>query len=273
MTVDRTLVQDNSGAPSYRVSVYQQGSYEMDREARKEYKKQRTDDQYCKFAKNGILVAGVFDGNTESSDFLNKRGENGAYLGAKAVKEFMEGTEPQDGYENYIWYALSGANSYLRLVMKKNDVDISDLKSLWNVSAALVICHRAAGYFEYAIAGNCLIMVIKADGSWEVIAENSENCERALNGQEESLDAAITGIFPLEKVSKIILLTDGFILPRENPRLPPDYQKMAEIISDSEKGAYYLCKEVRFRENSDPGRIKYPRAKKYDDGTLIEINF
>ncbi len=273
MLVDRTLVQDNSNAPSYRVAVYQQGLQEADGETRKELKNRHNEDQYCKFAKNGILVAGVFDGNGGTPYFRDMKGESGACLGAKAVKEFIEGIEPQDGYENYRWYALSGANSYLRTVMKKNDVDISDPKSLWNVSAALLACHRAAGYFEYAIIGNCLIMVIKTDGSWEVFTGNSGNCEGALNGCEESLSLAITGIFPLEKISKIILMTDGFILPRENPQLPPDYQKMADIISDAEKGAYYFCKEIRFRENLDPDGIKYPRVKKHDDGTLIEINF
>lgn len=97
---------------------------------------------------------------------------------------------------------------------------------------------------------------------------NTEKGYGIIDGSQEALSHIEYGKVSLTSVQKILLLSDGLILPtknRENNR----WKKSASLAF--ENGLDALLEEVENREMEDPDCLLYPRLKPRDDKTGILI--
>jgi len=99
---------------------------------------------------------------------------------------------------------------------------------------------------------------------------NTEKGYGIIDGSKEALSHLEYGKISLKRVQKILLLTDGLLLPvriGENNA----WKKSASLAF--ENGLHALSEKVENREAEDPECILYPRLKSKDDktGILIEL--
>ncbi len=97
---------------------------------------------------------------------------------------------------------------------------------------------------------------------------NSADGYGVIDGSDEAFDYIEYGRIPLNRVTGILLLSDGLLLPTELDEFDA-WSKTAEIAFDS--GLDWLLGEVERREQADPQCIKYPRMKQRDDKTGVLI--
>ncbi|MTW85205.1 hypothetical protein F3157_05975 [Virgibacillus dakarensis] len=91
-----------------------------------------------------------------------------------------------------------------------------------------------------------------------------------IDGGEEALDFLERGRISLNRVSRILLVSDGLLLPQKLDE-PDAWIKTADLAFSD--GLDQLVKEVGKREDDDPHCVTYPRFKKMDDKTGILIEF
>ncbi|GGB48722.1 hypothetical protein GCM10011409_27880 [Lentibacillus populi] len=91
-----------------------------------------------------------------------------------------------------------------------------------------------------------------------------------IDGGEEALDFLERGRISLNRVSRILLVSDGLLLPQKLDE-PDAWIKTADLAFSD--GLDQLVKEVEKREDDDPHCVTYPRFKKMDDKTGILIEF
>lgn len=89
------------------------------------------------------------------------------------------------------------------------------------------------------------------------------------NGDPQLSNCIDSGTFPLHGLKAIILMTDGFMLPKQNPRSPENWKEFAGEFTAG--GLKAVLKLVRDKESADKGCQKYPRFKTHDDATAIAI--
>lgn len=87
-----------------------------------------------------------------------------------------------------------------------------------------------------------------------------------IDGSNEAMDHLEWGRVSLKRVKKILLLSDGLLLPAEYNE-ENVWEKTARIAFD--KGLDGLVEEVELRELGDPDCRSYPRLKTKDDKTGI----
>ncbi|MGP4105921.1 protein phosphatase 2C domain-containing protein [Virgibacillus sp. L01] len=99
---------------------------------------------------------------------------------------------------------------------------------------------------------------------------NSTDGYSVIDGSDEAFDYIEYGRISLNRVTGILLLSDGLLLPTELDETDA-WSKTAEIAFTS--GLDGLLGEVDKREEADPQCIKYPRMKQRDDktGVLVEL--
>ncbi|MFB4168362.1 protein phosphatase 2C domain-containing protein [Virgibacillus sp. JSM 102003] len=99
---------------------------------------------------------------------------------------------------------------------------------------------------------------------------NSADGYGVIDGSDEAFDYIEYGRIPLNRVTGILLLSDGLLLPTALDETDA-WSNTAEIAFTS--GLVGLLGEVEEREEADPQCIKYPRMKKRDDktGLLVEL--
>lgn len=91
------------------------------------------------------------------------------------------------------------------------------------------------------------------------------------NGDPKMANFIDHGQLPLENVKAIALLTDGFMLPKENLEAPDDWDEFATHFGANKlEGILGLIRDL---EKSDKNGQKYPRFKTHDDATAIVIEF
>lgn len=92
-----------------------------------------------------------------------------------------------------------------------------------------------------------------------------------LNGEDDAAEFIRTTTIPAEGVSKIILLSDGLFIPKENPSGEDSWAEIAR--KESEGGIKAVLEYVRSIESTDPDCIRYPRFKQHDDasGAVLDI--
>ncbi|WP_390356501.1 hypothetical protein [Virgibacillus halophilus] len=92
-----------------------------------------------------------------------------------------------------------------------------------------------------------------------------------IDGSTEALDFLERGRVSLNRVSKILLVSDGLFLPHKLEGTEPWLKTASLAFSEGIQG---LVTEVKRREEVDPECKIYPRLKKLDDktGILIELS-
>ncbi|CDQ38662.1 MULTISPECIES: protein phosphatase 2C domain-containing protein [Virgibacillus] len=104
-----------------------------------------------------------------------------------------------------------------------------------------------------------------------ILMQNRENMNTSggygvIDGTAEAFQFMESGTVSLSKVSKIVLLTDGMLLPtREQTTIA--WEKSAKIACN--QGVEALFNEVVKRESQDASCLTYPRLKESDDKTAL----
>jgi serine/threonine protein phosphatase PrpC len=99
---------------------------------------------------------------------------------------------------------------------------------------------------------------------------NSINGYPILDGSSSVVHFMESGTVSLNRVKKILLLSDGLQWPVQKAGGQQSWLTTAQLTF--EKGLHYLLNEVVQLEDQDPYCLKYPRLKKADDKTGILIN-
>ena len=95
------------------------------------------------------------------------------------------------------------------------------------------------------------------------VREQMNNSYGVLNGQPEAVRFISHGWHDLDRVTDILLFTDGLFLPKEEPGQDHDWQEFAALYRQGDLAA--VRNVVRDLQKKDPGCIRYPRFKKHDD--------
>ncbi|TFJ91424.1 hypothetical protein [Lentibacillus salicampi] len=100
---------------------------------------------------------------------------------------------------------------------------------------------------------------------------NSHNGYGVIDGSAAALNHLEKGTLCLKRVTGILLLSDGLMLPTKSEENDA-WMQTAAIAFDS--GLDGLLHEVANRENADPECVIYPRLKVNDDktGILLDLN-
>jgi len=195
------------------------------------------------------------------------------------------------------------SNRRIHEAMGQWSVDPDDRTALWSTSFAAV---RFDGdYLEWAQSGDCLILLVKQDGTGEllvdppghdtgtlkkwkeigpdvkgsihdVLAMEIAEVRRAmnrdygvLNGEASALDFVKYGLHELSSVKDILLFSDGLWLPTESPEEPLD--TAAIIALHDHVGLSGIKDRIRTIQERDPRCCRYPRFKKFDDISAIAL--
>lgn len=99
---------------------------------------------------------------------------------------------------------------------------------------------------------------------------NTDEGYGIIDFSEEALNHLDYGKVSLKRVQKILLMSDGLLLPVDHGEKDA-WAKSAAIAF--EKGLDKLLEEVEKREADDPDCVLYPRLKPKDDktGILLEL--
>ncbi len=103
----------------------------------------------------------------------------------------------------------------------------------------------------------------------EELRANSNVTYGVLNGDKRAEKWLKAIELQRASVQSILLITDGLLLPKENPDTQEKWQDYIEICR--QVGLQGLFNKVRSIEADDPGLTRYPRFKLHDDATGIFI--
>lgn len=241
----------------------------------------------------------VFDGASSLVPYKDKSGKTGARLAAEITRRVFSSTQGSLRVRARI------ANDTLRKKMNAAGVQMQRKEELWGTAVAAIQLHR--NFIEYLSITDCLLFVFLRDGSyrlltryhdhdadlmmqskklgqkkvrniWKKLKPKMDALRREanvtyglLNGEKEAIHFLQHGKIVRKNVASIILFTDGFLIPKEDPRSPEQWNVFASFYRAG--GLRSVLHYVRSLENSDPFCWKYPRVRKHDDATAIAIDF
>lgn len=195
------------------------------------------------------------------------------------------------------------ANLQIRAQMAQAGVDLGCREQLWSTSLAAVQIHGHR--MDWCQIGDCVILLIFDDGSsrllsrlpaqdeqvlktWQAIgadAHGSIHQELAgeiaavrrqtnrlfgsLNGEDEALDFLARGSLEDERISDILLFTDGLFPPNPDPAMPLDQDKLVRLYRSAGLGE--VRDYIRRVQCDDPRCLRYPRFKMFDDIGAIAL--
>jgi serine/threonine protein phosphatase PrpC len=240
----------------------------------------------------------VCDGATTISPSQGGRERNGGLLAASIAARVLSQNSSLPLFE-----LAKRANSEIFQAMDQAGVDFSARENLWSTSFAAV---RVNGeIIEWCQTGDCLIMLIYADGTgklvtpqpdhdretlrqWKQIGANVHTTIHetlpeqiaavrrkmnlsygALNGETKALEYIATGHKKAAQVSDILLFSDGLFPPSEDPDEPLNTSLIEDFYSAS--GLVGLLDHIRSIQQTDPRCCHYPRFKMYDDVSAIAL--
>lgn len=245
-------------------------------------------------------VFGVFDGASSIDGRIFSDGTSGGFLAARQAAEVFKLNQGS------LLDLADKANQVIRNHMTVFAVDLEEKRNLWSTSMAVVRVED--GYFDWCQTGDCLILVIKRDGSAHMLVNDPGQDEEtfaewkklnpspnenivellrdqivqvrekmnveygSLNGEDKALDFIKHGRESLDQITDIILYTDGLSLPslkNENPD-----EDMERFISLYRRGGVTrILEHVRSLQRKDESCLLYPRFKVHDDAAAIAIKF
>lgn len=242
---------------------------------------------------------GVFDGATSLVPTSYSCGRTGGRIAAEICKQVFK-------EENHsLVAAAENANREIRRQSLAAGIDFGRKEEMWSCSAAVVRLHY--DYFEWAQLGDCCLLVVREDGSsqllghipkqdtetlkqWqrrgglvngsvmEVMAEEIRAVRKRMNidygvfnGEPEGLDFLANGRMDLNGIRTLLLFSDGLQLPQKDPAAQQDLDRFVSLYCQG--GLQALRDQVRSRQLEDICCIQYPRFKLHDDISTIAINF
>lgn len=91
-----------------------------------------------------------------------------------------------------------------------------------------------------------------------------------MNGDPAVFNFLTHGYLDISVVKSVLLLTDGAMIPKENPRSPENWDELVATYVDG--GVEEIARKVRELETADSTCARYPRIKIHDDLTIVAID-
>jgi serine/threonine protein phosphatase PrpC len=242
---------------------------------------------------------GVFDGATS----LDRTLFDGCKTGGMIASETACSVFAKNGYPLAKLARL--ANREIGETMRCHGVDGSARERLWSTSAAVARIEGKA--LEWVQSGDSAIVLIYQDRShkvlvdqpdhdyetlsiWKQMASTSQvtigealaeqikktrqgmnRSYGVLNGECQAEGFIHAGVESLDKVTDILLFTDGLQLPSKKPTPRKGFDDLVHHYLAL--GLHGLRDRIRSVEKNDPQCRQYPRFKCHDDIAAISIRF
>ncbi|MFH1711726.1 MAG: protein phosphatase 2C domain-containing protein [Patescibacteria group bacterium] len=244
-------------------------------------------------------IFGVFDGATSLDKYQDDDGHTGGWIVAHLLLEAFENAKGS------LLDTLRQANNDLRdkIIAAGRDFDDSGLR--WRAAGAVIKIDE--NEIEWVQINDCVILFVRSDGSIQVVGGPSPHEEPLLlqwqklsqeglgwqeirkqlrekmlshRAEANKLYGVIdgdpafesfieTGEIKRDGITDILIFTDGFELPKKDPKSPADYQPMIDLYKKG--GLDLILKTIRDAESSDPQCHQYPRFKPHDDIAAIAV--
>ena len=195
------------------------------------------------------------------------------------------------------------ANGLIREAMIDHGIDLGDREQLWSTSFAAVQTEGEA--IHWCQTGDCMILLIYEDGRvcqlthppgqdrevlkrWQQIGAHSDAAIHqalageiaavrrrmnrefgVLNGEAEALDFISSGTIEEDRVTDIVLFSDGLFPPSSCPDELFDAPLFVQLYRNG--GLDAIRRHVRALQSTDPGCYRYPRFKIFDDISGIAL--
>ncbi len=245
-------------------------------------------------------IFGVFDGASSINGQLFSDGTSGGFLAARQAAEVFKLNRGS------LLQMADKANQLIRNHMSVFAVDMQKKWKLWSTSMAVVRVED--DHFDWCQIGDCLILIIKRDGSFHMLVQDPGQDEEtfaewkklspspdenilellrdtiiqvrekmnieygSLNGEKEALDFVKCGRESLEDVSDILLYTDGLFLPSlDNEKQDGNMERFISLYHQG--GVGEILRHVRSMQRNDLSCRLYPRFKIHDDAAAVAITF
>lgn len=242
---------------------------------------------------------GVFDGAGDLNKWRSKSGKTGGYLASFIAKSVFEKNN-----DSLINHAIN-ANKKINSEMLSAGIDINKKINRWSTAIAVVRINK--NNFDWVQIGDSLILVIYRNGKHRLVSKHLDHDEKlltiwkklankkveniwakiskrsiklretmnikygTLNGEKEMLKFLKYGKNGLKNIKHIILFTDGFFIPKNDPKEKEDWNKFVKLFNKG--GLKKIRTHIRSIEKKDKQCWKYPRYKQHDDMTSISISF
>ena len=244
-------------------------------------------------------VFGVFDGTTSLHSDNLPAGMTGGLIAAQiAADSFRQ-------HAGNLVSRAEDANKKIGAAAGSEQLTGKKKYRLWSTSAAVVRIEER--FFEFCQIGDCLIMVVRDDGSFTLLTPDTAHDRETLslwknsdvpagltihqflaeqirtirnkmnifygglNGEPEALNFLRRGRESLNGVQAILLFTDGLFLPKKDPDQLDNWSLFVDLYLSG--GLAAIHEKVRSLELLDPDCRIYPRFKKHDDIAAIAITF
>lgn len=243
----------------------------------------------------------VLDGASPLDRSVNPNGETvtGGQIASRTAKEVLS-SNPDKPLRTLLVMA--------NMAVRAKQIFTDDPAQLIGTTISAVRLHDE--YLEWATVGDSPLIVVDKDGKahpvgglenwdteslllWKELkkedpAGNTRNDPRMkrqlaevrrqanieygyCNGDPAMENRIRIGVYPVEKIGAFLLMTDGCMLPQQDPSAPVDWQIYADL--HARRGARSILHTVRKIEKSDPDRKIYPGFKEHDDGTIVCATF
>lgn len=247
---------------------------------------------------NGTLF-GVFDGATSLTKDLFEDNLTGGFLASNIAGGIFSKNNSS------LPELAEKANIKISDEMLKRGVNTDSKQNLWSTSLAVVRVHEES--FQWIQTGDCLVLAIYDDDSFEVLTKGFdhdletlmlwkeisgssdgsilETMSRkiaevrsqmnvtygVLNGEKEALNFLNYGEKSLRGIKNILIFTDGLFIPKENPEDKEDFNLFTSLYL---KGGLQNVKDyIRTLEKTDIKCKKFPRFKTHDDIAAVSLSF
>lgn len=128
--------------------------------------------------------------------------------------------------------------------------------------------HKARGEI---ITPQNLLLCPEVDSLIKQVRRNSNINHGFLNGDQRAERYVYECRIKRGDVATLLIFTDGYFLPRENPIIPPNWTEIMEIYE--REGMLGLRKHIRDIEEEDQYCMNKPRFKTHDDGAISSVQF
>jgi len=195
------------------------------------------------------------------------------------------------------------ANERISEAMIDHGGDLLEREQLWSTSFAALQVNEDS--ITWCQTGDCMILLVHADGSsqlltelpgqdrevlktWQQIGARSRGTIHqtlaseiaavrrmmnkkfgVLNGEDEALDFISSGTIKDDRVSDVLLFSDGLFPPSANPDNLFDEELFVQLYKRG--GLKKIRNHVRSLQIHDPDCYRYPRFKMYDDLSGIAL--
>jgi hypothetical protein len=240
---------------------------------------------------------GVFDGATSLDKMRFAGGRTGGLLAAEtAASAFRHGP-------GNLLHTAENANRHIREALHNHNISLTERHRLWSTSMAVV--RLGADHFEYCQTGDSMILLIRDDGAFRLLTPELDIDRKTLqlwresdatspqtihdllaaqirqvrlqmnisygvlNGEPEAIRFLNHGREQLDRVTDILIFTDGLFLPRADLQQEHDWRAFVQLYRQG--GLNAIRDQVRFLQRQDPAGRIYPRFKLHDDIAAVAV--